>query len=107
MAPLAAQILTTIVITIISIIITFYFTTRSNIKRFNLEIDAAISIHNKIYHESTVYSIIEKFMDKHILTCEASKCLPEIKELQINMKGALIFLVTKAGGNPSDLGLFE
>lgn len=104
---MVTQILTTILTIVITSIIAFYFTTRSNIKRFNMEINEAFEVHKKIYHESSVYTVIDKVMEKHTDNCEALNCLPEIKESQVVMKGALIFLVTKAGGNPGDLKLFE
>jgi hypothetical protein len=75
-------------------LITYFVTSLSHKNVVKTLVKEMISIHNKIHHQIPVVKQIEH----HENSCIARKDFTVIRS-------ALIFIVTKQGGNPNDLGL--
>lgn len=75
-------------------LLSYFITTLSQQNMINKIAKSITDVHEKVHHQKPVQDLIVT----HKSDCEASKNLPAIRS-------ALIFLVTKQGGDIRDLGI--
>jgi hypothetical protein len=95
------KVLIIIITTIISALITYFISSLINNKIFQKSIDEAIKVHEKVWHQDSMYRYVEDQIEKHINQCGAEG----VKKELVSLKQALTFLVVKHEGNPRDFGL--
>jgi hypothetical protein len=94
---------------IISALISYFFTMQASKKSTTTQvrevreelmrtITETIVHHNEANHKDDLRTAIKMAISEHVEMCGGSERLPRIER-------ALVFLVTRAGGSPSDLGL--
>jgi len=102
---IVTSILAGAIITLISVLITFFITSISNKEIFSKKIIESIkesmSLHLLISHKESAVDLIKE----HIKECEACQDIRGIKEDLLILKMGLKYLVEKLGGNPKDIGL--
>jgi len=102
---IVTSILAGAIITLISILVTFFITTISNKDIFSKKIIESIresmSLHLLISHKDSAVDLIKE----HAKECEACQDIRNIKEDLLILKMGLKYLVENSGGNPKDIGL--
>jgi hypothetical protein len=79
-------------------LLTFTITTLSNRKMFKEMVFEALKSHEDKLHQDSMYQYVKSEINEHTENCPASRRF-------IAVERAMIFLVSKAGGNPKDFGL--
>lgn len=86
-------------------LLTFFITTISYKNRFEslkkeltIEVKEAISTHNAIKHQDSMYTFVETELKKHTDNCNGTTRMDKLEK-------ALIYIIVQMGGNPKDAGL--
>ena len=91
------------VVAVLSVSMTFFFTTLSKNKTIANEVQAGVKTHKAIDHQKDIDTEVEK----HEAECLARKDYFSVQKQMIHVKTALRFLVKEAKGNPEELGLTD
>lgn len=107
-------ILLSILASVMSILVTFFFTSISDNKKLKrVTDDMAKNIkeyllsHEATHHKKEVQDIVDDIVCKHQNTCPAATQFSQVQNDIRDIRTGLIFLVVKNNGDPRELGLVK
>lgn len=98
---MGAEMLGGIIVALVTFVLTYLGTTAIQ----KAEAGRVTMTHEKIHHKHDPRALVEEAIASHVNNCSAPEDLAALRVEIEGIKGALVFLVAKMGGNPKELGL--